>query len=264
VIRQAWVVLAWGATAVLAAPAVHAATSYYISDCQPGAVVGCKPGNDANSGTSPEQAWRSTARARDAAKKLGPGDKILFARGGAWKQAALVVTLGTQNSNDNPVWIDSYKTAWSVNVRPILPLAPGAKAVVTLSSGNRGQSAAGGIVRNLEFRGVDGKGVGVLIGDGVSDVVMDRLVVRGFAVGVQCAASSKRIRLLTSELIDNREQGVRWDCTDSRMEGVGLEGNGDGKRVQRSSSADETSEPQLSASGVDVTAPAAPTGFTVQ
>lgn len=262
--RQWRMMFAIGAVAATCCvPAVHAA-SYYISDCQAGAVTGCVPGDDRNSGTSPEKAWRSTARASEVAKKLAPGDKILFARGGAWKEASLLVTLGKRNTNDNPVWVDSYKTAWSVNVRPILPLAPGAKAVVTLSSENRNQSAAGGIVRNIELRGRDGKGVGVLINDGVSDVVMDRLVVRGFATGVQCTAASKRIRLLQSDLADNREQGVRWDCIDSKMEGVGLEGNGDGKRVQRTSSAFEVSEPQLSASGADTMAPAAPGGLTVQ
>jgi hypothetical protein len=262
--RQWRVMFAIGAVAATCCvPAVQAA-SYYISDCQPGAVSGCVPGNDANSGTSPEQAWRSTARAREVAKKLGPGDKILFARGGAWKEASLVVTLGPRNSNDNPVWVDSYKTAWSVNVRPILPLAPGAKAVVTLASEDRKQSAAGGIVRNIELRGRDGKGIGVLVGDGVSDIVMDRLIVRGFATGVQCTAASKRIRLLHSELADNREQGTRWDCIDSKMEGIGLEGNGDGKRIQRTSSAFEVSEPQLSASGIDTMPPAAPGGLTVQ
>jgi hypothetical protein len=249
---------------VFAAPLVHAATSYYISDCQAGAVAGCKPGNDAHSGTSPEQAWRTTVRAQQVANKLAPGDKILFARGGAWKQASLTVVMGKRHLKDNPVWVDSYKTAWSVNARPILPLAPGAKAVVSLASENRASSAAGGIVRNLEFRGVDGKGVGVLIGDGVSDVVMDRLVVQGFSVGVQCTAGSKRIRLLDSQLTGNTDQGARWDCAESKMEGVALDGNGDGKRVVQRTSAFDPMEPQLSASGIDVTAPAAPTGFTIQ
>lgn len=67
-----------GFLAVLFGPALQpqralAAPATYYVDCE---------GNDGNSGTTPEQAWRSVDRANRA--ELQPGDSLLFKRGCRW------------------------------------------------------------------------------------------------------------------------------------------------------------------------------------
>ncbi|HJZ40321.1 MAG TPA: hypothetical protein VJ203_08140, partial [Bacteroidales bacterium] len=47
------------------------AVNYYVS----------ASGNDNNSGTSANQAWRSTGRVAQETSQLDPGDSILFRRG---------------------------------------------------------------------------------------------------------------------------------------------------------------------------------------
>lgn len=59
-------------TAILAA---LAADTYYVSP----------NGNDTSDGRSPERAWRSVAKAN--AVSLAPGDQVLFARGGEWRES---------------------------------------------------------------------------------------------------------------------------------------------------------------------------------
>jgi hypothetical protein len=60
-------IVAWGG---LTAPARAAGTTYYVD---------CAGGGDANDGTSPSTAWRTTTRANQ--QTYGPGDQILFKRG---------------------------------------------------------------------------------------------------------------------------------------------------------------------------------------
>src|SRR5688500_17654230 len=44
--------------------------------------VDCAGGNDGDSGTAPDEAWQSLARANNAS--LNPGDSLLFKRGCSW------------------------------------------------------------------------------------------------------------------------------------------------------------------------------------
>ncbi|MDO5581766.1 MAG: hypothetical protein Q4G69_11605 [Planctomycetia bacterium] len=60
---------------ILAGIAPLAGSEYYVDS---------RTGSDQNTGTSPEVPWKSIARIRKA--KIEPGDQILFARGGLWRE----------------------------------------------------------------------------------------------------------------------------------------------------------------------------------
>lgn len=62
-------------------------------------------GNDANSGTSPAQAWRTIQRVQQVAGGLQPGDQILFERGGVYPGQLAINSSGSSN---NPIIIGAY------------------------------------------------------------------------------------------------------------------------------------------------------------
>ncbi len=71
------------------------ATTYYISH----------NGNDANSGTSPDQAWRTIARYQQMMYTLQPGDQVLFERGGIYPG---IVDVPVSGSASQPIVIGAY------------------------------------------------------------------------------------------------------------------------------------------------------------
>lgn len=87
---------------VLAFPFVSPAATYYVSH----------NGNDANSGTSPAQAWRSIVRAQQGMNNLQPGDQLLFERGGTYPgllslyrsgTAAQPIVYGAYGTGEKPI-----------------------------------------------------------------------------------------------------------------------------------------------------------------
>ncbi|MCB0794164.1 MAG: right-handed parallel beta-helix repeat-containing protein [Flavobacteriales bacterium] len=64
------------------------ATTYYVSPT----------GNDANSGTSTAQAWRTIARVNQSANQMQPGDRVLFQKGGVYRGTIDVLNSGTAGS----------------------------------------------------------------------------------------------------------------------------------------------------------------------
>lgn len=79
----------------------QSATSYYLD---------CSAGNDTYSGTTPAQAWKSLARAKQAV--LQPGDSLLLKRGCRWTgpldldwsgTAARPITIGTYGTGTRPI-----------------------------------------------------------------------------------------------------------------------------------------------------------------
>ena len=73
------------------------ATSYYIS----------ANGNDANSGTSPAQAWRTLARLDQVQYNLQPGDQVLLERGGVFRG---VIPIGSSGTSSSPLTYGAYGT----------------------------------------------------------------------------------------------------------------------------------------------------------
>jgi hypothetical protein len=61
----------------------HAAT-YYVSDCQAGAVLGCVAGQDSDAGTDPGSPWKTFDKFHAMFDSLKAGDHVLFARGGTF------------------------------------------------------------------------------------------------------------------------------------------------------------------------------------
>jgi hypothetical protein len=73
------------------------ATNYYVSET----------GNDANSGTSQAQAWRTIGRVNQVIYGLQPGDQILFKRGGTYRGTLIIGSSGTSGS---PIAVGAYGT----------------------------------------------------------------------------------------------------------------------------------------------------------
>ena len=96
------IALATGATQLAPTIALAASMNYYLD---------CTAGNDANSGTSPQQAWKSVGKA--SATTLNPGDKLLLKRGttcsgqlwpkGSGTSAQAFITLGAYGSGALPI-----------------------------------------------------------------------------------------------------------------------------------------------------------------
>ena len=73
------------------------ATNYYISPT----------GNDANSGTSQAQAWRTIARLNQSLFAFQPGDQVLFQRGATFRGR---ITFGSSGTTNSPIIIGAYGT----------------------------------------------------------------------------------------------------------------------------------------------------------
>ena len=91
------------------------ATNYYIST----------DGNDANTGTSQAQAWKTIGRMTQSIFSLQPGDQILFKRGGTYSgkleiplsgTAAQPITIGAFGSGNTPIISGGVAaTGWTVH-----------------------------------------------------------------------------------------------------------------------------------------------------
>jgi chitodextrinase len=64
-------------------------------------------GNDSNSGTSPDQAWKSVSKLNSIISSLQPGDNILFERGGIWSEAEIELS-NISGTASNPVIFSAY------------------------------------------------------------------------------------------------------------------------------------------------------------
>ena len=107
------------------------ATTYYVSPS----------GNDANSGTSQAQAWRTIDRVNQLGSGLQPGDQVLFQRGGTYRGRINVQTSGTSSQ---PIVLGSYGTGEA-------PVISGSQVVTgwTNHSGNIWKAPVGQAVRHV-------------------------------------------------------------------------------------------------------------------
>lgn len=74
--------------------AANGGTAYYVDNVA---------GSDGNSGTSPSAAWRTVARVNRAS--FAPGDRVLFKRGGLWREQ---LTISSAGMPGNPILFDAY------------------------------------------------------------------------------------------------------------------------------------------------------------
>ena len=220
--------LGLAAIAALASPAALAAT-YYVADCKPGAAPGCTAGIATNDGLS-------AARPKQLASQLPTlqgGDKVLFAKGGAWTDASMGIYVPSASAA-NPVTWDSYNPAWGATAKPILTESR-SRSLFNISDNGIKAADGGYVIRNLDLRGSGlGGGFGVFLYFAVNDVLMENLEISGFDVGVHAAHNAHaangwenyRITLRNSHLHHNRSQAFLGGAADLLIESNQFDHNG--------------------------------------
>jgi hypothetical protein len=120
--------------ALASAPFAQAVT-YYISPT----------GNNANSGTSPAQAWQSISRLMQSIYSLQPGDAIRFERGGVYRGEFIIPSSGTSAQK---ITVGAYGTGE-------LPVISGSDLVTGWSqhSGNIWRAPVNGTVKYVYVNG---------------------------------------------------------------------------------------------------------------
>lgn len=225
------------ALALLAAlVGTHAdAATYYLSDCKPGAHPGCVPGLASNDGLTPQtpkQLW-SQLPARQG------GDRILFARGGAWTDASMSIYIPTASAG-NPVTWDAYTPPWGGTAKPILTEARAGRYLFNFDDGGQKAADGGYVIRNLDLRGGGVMGVsvggqaGVFAYWRVDDLTIENVEISGFKYGLYAAHNPKtangwenyRVTLRNSHLHHNSAASVLGGAADLLIENNTLDRNG--------------------------------------
>jgi hypothetical protein len=209
------------ATALISTTA--SAAVYYVSDCQAGAAAGCVAGSDNNSGTSAASPWKSTSKVSSSFASMAAGSQVLFAKGGAWSNAAMS---GLQNLNSraaSPIIFDSYSPSWGGTAKPILVEARAGTDIFSLTGGGTIVHDEGYVIRNLELRGNGTGQWGIFLTNNISDVVIDNVTMDGLSIGVYCgeyksATGGNRITLKNSTLTNIRNFGSLWGCANGLIE----------------------------------------------
>lgn len=228
--------LAGLAALAMAVSASSLATTFYLSDCQAGASAGCVPGDDNNAGTSAAAPWRSIAKLNTRIEGLTAGDRILFARGGSFKDATMSVFIPKSNRHQ-PVVFESYAPSWGTGqARPILTAAKD-NGVFSFADSGSPDHDEGYVVRGLDLRGTAASGTGIFIYNDVDHILFEDLDISGFAIGVQCSASNPPesgggksfnddITLRNSRIAGNASQGILTLCHHVVVENNVFDDNG--------------------------------------
>ena len=131
-------------------PAAHAAnTTYYVDPA----------GNDGANGTSPTTAWKSLGKVNGT--NFGPGDKILFKRGGVWHGS---LSVRSQGAAGNPVYYGAYGTG----AKPTIHGDGNVLATIAIQNSASHSVVEGFGVTNFDganiFDGAEGHRNGIMIG----------------------------------------------------------------------------------------------------
>ena len=197
--------------------------TYYACDCGQRADGNCQPGNDANTGLSPQTAFKSYAKARQTFVAMNPGDNVLLCKGGSFSM------------NDTSNALVNYKCTATLpcTLSDYIPLwASGDEGKPQLWKNDKVEPAVyiktlvkGIIVRNLEFIG-DGRSTGIFAYGLNEDVVLENLLVRDFTIGVYPTKENVRFALRNSRIINNSQHGLYGGCVDCVIENNYFENNG--------------------------------------
>jgi hypothetical protein len=161
-------------------------------------------GDDANTGTSEAEAWKTLGKANQT--PLAPGDRLLFKRGGRWTGSLKVTKSGT---SDSPIVIGSYGTG-------PLPVIQRGTSCIVLSGSHL-------VLREIQVDNCWWSGVAV---SGSANRVEHSLITRN-AAGVHVLAGATDNRILNNELRDNNRMSVLTQSPtddDSGAFGVLLQG----------------------------------------
>jgi hypothetical protein len=194
------------------------AATYYVCSCASGADAQCIAGNDNGPGNTSAKPWRSYDRAQQAFAGLAAGDSIRFCRGGVFAVGAANGWVNHQCTAAQPCTVGAYTPAWAsgVEARPQIRQSNGHAFSLTSTSENTSEER-GYVFSDLHLRcsACSGEAYGVLLYNDVDDVLLQRLRVSGFSIGVylagslpcqtdpDCDAKNERVSLVDSEIVDN-------------------------------------------------------------
>lgn len=168
--------------------------------------VDSQAGNDASSGRSPAQAWRSLARATST--RLRGGDRLLLRRGSSWDAQ---LELGSKGTTSRDIVVGPYGNGTPPRIHN------GQTCVRITGSYVR---LTGITVRSCTWAGVSIAG---------SFVRVDHMRISGAAAGIEVTPGSRGDKLLHNDLIDNNRMAVLTRTPtndDSGAFGILLRGTG--------------------------------------
>ena len=243
------------------------ASDRFVCACAAMSSPGCVAGDDGNDGLSPSSPLQSYEAARLTFAGMDAGDSIRFCRGGAWDVASTGdrwVNAGCRT--DAPCTVGAYTPDWTGVDGPLPWVRRETDANgFALQDGGSADHEEGYVFEDLRISsslGVGASGNGFLLQNDIDDVVIQRVVIEGFRIGVHLAGSNacsadplcdgrnQRIVLLDSQIEGNH--GFGWlgassnsQILDSTFVGNGslavydhniyISGASDGMRIQRNS-----------------------------
>ncbi|MEJ3750085.1 right-handed parallel beta-helix repeat-containing protein, partial [Actinomycetes bacterium KLBMP 9797] len=148
-------------------------------------------GDDARSGASPAQAWRTLSRANGA--PLTPGDQLLLARGSRFPDRLVIGASGTA---DAPILISAYGATGN---HPVIESTPTDGHCVTLDGSHL-------TMTYLDIHNCAGWQGGVLIRG--SSVVVSHNIVSNNTTGIEVDQNSADARILDNDIVNNNRMIV--------------------------------------------------------
>ena len=212
------------------------ATTYYFSDCQAGADVGCQPGDESNDGLSPDKP-KLLIPARSLVDSLVGGDRVLLARNGSWRtEISAFWTGNNKGSAKHPIVIADYRPAgYEGSAKPLITVTGAESNCVTITNGGDVPVHKEGFTfKNIKCVG-PGAGTnsnGVFTYNDVSDVLIENVDISEFGIGVYPgpgnapSAKTSRLTLRNSFIHDNGVQGLFGGGPYLLLEGNRFDNNG--------------------------------------
>ncbi len=202
------------------APAPGVTATYYVSDCQAGAAVGCQQGSDANPGT--QSAPKQTLAGIDV-NTLGAGSRLLFARGGAWSNFTLSLE-SVHATPANPLVIDAYGSG----VAPLFRTA----SYNTFNVGGRWGNTTndgGYTIRNVRLDGMGTAERGLWFVQNVRGITLENVDIENYRFGIESSQGAPHgvtgLTIRNSRINNNRSMGVLGSYSDSLIENSSFQGN---------------------------------------
>jgi len=218
-----------------------AATTFHVCDCAPGADQQCAAGSDAATGVSAESPWRSYERARSAWAGLAAGDSIAFCRGGAFNTGASSRWVNANCRADAACTISAYAPPWGDGDEARPRITQTAGSAFAFDDTGTAEHEEGYVVQDLELvctACVDNQ-AGIFLYNDIDDVLLQRLSISGFGIGVYAAGSNgctpqapgcdlvnARVSLLDSEIRGNLYHGFLGAAEDLTIADNRFEANG--------------------------------------
>ncbi|WP_417535539.1 hypothetical protein [Methylophaga sp.] len=209
---------------------VSYSANYYVCD---------STGSDDNDGLSEATAFKTYDKAIWKFNSLGAGEELLFCRGGEFIATNTARLYNKQCTAENPCKITDYGD----ESLPAPKIVNTAKTYIfNFENGGKAKQDGGYIVENLSLISTSGSGVGIRLYNDVDDVILQKLHIQGFALGVYSAGSNAtddpnsnrmndRLVLRDSTIIKNSTQGFLGGCNDCLIENNHFENNGHDKSL---------------------------------